>query len=139
MGIIYDGKTGISFYDGEGPAPSNTELVAVTPKYVDDKLNTIGNGGDIDQITQATSRNITSDDNNKSIIAADAVVLTVPTGLVKQPTFYVIPPTSGSITIAGSGGVTINGTVNGSVVRGISNVIVCVFPVADNSYRVTGV
>lgn len=53
MSIVYDGKTGIAFYDGEGPPPTNTKLIAVTPKYVDDRLGGVipnpGNGAGLTQ------------------------------------------------------------------------------------------
>ncbi len=54
MSIVYDGKTGIAFYDGVGPAPTNTKLVAVTPKYVEDRMGSTSTGtGDGTSLTQA--------------------------------------------------------------------------------------
>ena len=56
----------------------------------------------------AASRNITSADSGLRLAPAAGVVLTIPSGLNPPPSFNVACPATGLVTVAVSGGSTIN-------------------------------
>ena len=61
------------------------------------------------RIADTTSRNITKDDNGASLAPTVALIYTIPAGLSPMPSFTVDCPASGTISIASSGGSTLNG------------------------------
>ena len=61
------------------------------------------------QIADAASRDITAADNGKSLAPTGTLTYTIPAGLSPMPSFTVDCPASGTITIARSGGATLNG------------------------------
>lgn len=62
------------------------------------------------------SRNLTTSDNNSTLVPTGAYTLTIPTGLTGFNSIA-FPPASGSLTITGATGVTVNTTSGGSVTR----------------------
>lgn len=62
-----------------------------------------------DRIADATSRDITAADNAKFLAPTGALTYTIPAGLSPMPSFTVDCPASGAISIARSGGATLNG------------------------------
>ena len=62
-----------------------------------------------DRIADAASRNISASDNGNFLAPTGAITYTIPAGLSPMPSFTVDCPVSGSVTVAVSGGATING------------------------------
>jgi len=62
-----------------------------------------------DRIADATSRSITSEDNAKFLAPTGSLTYTIPAGLDPMPSFTVDCPVSGTVSIARSGGATLNG------------------------------
>lgn len=62
-----------------------------------------------DRIADATSRSITSEDNAKFLAPTGSLTYTIPAGLDPMPSFTVDCPASGTVSIARSGGATLNG------------------------------
>ena len=60
-------------------------------------------------IVDAVSRSITAADNGRSLQATAALTYTIPAGLSPMPSFSVDCPAAGAVTIAVTGGATING------------------------------
>lgn len=60
-------------------------------------------------ISVGASRNITAADNGLTLLPTGALTLTIPAGLSPMPSFTVDCPASGIVSIAVSGGATING------------------------------
>lgn len=62
-----------------------------------------------DRIADATSRSITAEDNAKFLAPTGSLTYTIPAGLDPMPSFTVDCPASGTVSIARSGGATLNG------------------------------
>lgn len=62
-----------------------------------------------DRIADATSRSITVGDNGKFLAPTGTLTYTIPAGLSPMPSFTVDCPASGTVSIARSGGATLNG------------------------------
>lgn len=60
-------------------------------------------------ISDATSRAITVNDNGMSLRPTGTLTYTIPAGLSPMPSFTVDCPASGTVSIARSGGTTLNG------------------------------
>jgi hypothetical protein len=63
----------------------------------------------LEPVVDATSRAITAADNGRRLAPAAGITYTIPAGLSPKPAFSVQCPPSGTVTIAVSGGATING------------------------------
>ena len=61
------------------------------------------------RIADATSRSITKDDNGAFLAPTAALIYTIPAALSPRPSFTVDCPAAGAVTVAVSGGATING------------------------------
>jgi len=86
-----------------------------------------------------TSRAITAADNETIILCTAAITLTIPAGLSPQPSILVIPPQSGSVTIAVSGGATVNGDTASIAVGWDGNRTgFSILPVGTNAYGCSG-
>jgi hypothetical protein len=60
-------------------------------------------------VLDTVSRNITSADNGRRLAPTQAITYTIPAGLLPKPSFSVDCPASGTISVARSGGATLNG------------------------------
>lgn len=86
----------------------------------------------------AASRALTAADNGNTLECAAGVVLTVPAGLPANFGVAITVP-AGTVTVTGATGVSINGTVAGSVTRAATNVMFAIARrVTTDSYNVTG-
>jgi hypothetical protein len=71
------------------------------------------------EVTVSSSRNITAADDRCILRCAAGITLTIPTGLSPNPRF-IVEFESGTISVATSGGVTINGATT-TLTRTIAN------------------
>lgn len=62
-----------------------------------------------DRTADTASRTITAEDNGKFLAPTQTLTYTIPEGLAPMPSFTVDCPASGTISIARSGGATLNG------------------------------
>ena len=88
----------------------------------------------------AASRNITSADSGLFLVPVAGVVLTIPLGLTPAPSFSVACPATGLVTVAVSGGATINGGILALTRARTTNTVgFSVFAHAEtNAYGVSG-
>lgn len=102
-----------------------------------DALQAIVSGA---RTTVAASRAITAADNGALLAPAAGVVLTIPAGLSPAPSFTVACPATGTVTIAVSGGATINGAATSLArTRAANPAAFVVFAHAETDvYGVTG-
>lgn len=93
-----------------------------------------------DRTADATSRGITASDNGKTLAPTGALTYTIPAGLSPAPSFTVDCPASGTITIARSGGATLNGAGTSLTRTRASNPVgfVVLAHVETDSYGVSG-
>jgi hypothetical protein len=63
-------------------------------------------------VAVSASRNITAADNGMFLKPTGTMTLTIPAGLTPMPSFSVDCPASGTVTIAVSGGATLNGATS---------------------------
>jgi hypothetical protein len=62
-----------------------------------------------ERISDTSSRDITADDNARTLAPTGTLTYTIPAGLSPMPSFTIDCPASGTITVAVSGGATLNG------------------------------
>lgn len=92
------------------------------------------------RILDAVSRNITAADNGASLAPAGTITYTIPAGLDPMPSFTVDCPAVGVVSIASSGGATINGAVSTLTRARTANPVgfVVLSHVEPNAYGVSG-
>lgn len=92
-----------------------------------------------DRVADSVSRNITVDDNAKFLAPTGTLTYTIPEGLSPMPSFTVDCPASGTISIAKSGAVTINGAATTLTRTRVSNPVgFVVLAHESNAYGVSG-
>jgi hypothetical protein len=112
----------------DGASLSSTEVAAVRALVSGDRT------------ADAISRDITASDNGKTLAPTGALTYTIPAGLSPAPSFTVDCPASGTITIASSGGATLNGAGTSLTRTRASNPVgfVVLAHVETDSYGVSG-
>jgi hypothetical protein len=93
------------------------------------------------RIADTTSRNITADDNARTLAPTGTLTYTIPAWLSPMPSFTVDCPASGIITVAVSGGATLNGGLTPVTrIRAANPVGFVVLAHSEtNSYGISGV
>ena len=124
------------------PQGSHAWIIDLDARYERNSEGTVwraAGGGSLSTEDVGTSRAITAADAGKVLRATAAITLTWPTGLSPQPEVIVIPPLSGVLLLATSGGVTLNGST-GTLERsrGANPAGVYVTPTGTNTYGVSG-
>ena len=92
------------------------------------------------RVLEATSRAITAADNGRLLAPTVSLTYTIPAGLSPAPSFSVDVPLGGTVTVAVSGGATVNGAST-SLTRSRAANVVGFVVVAHNetdSYGVSG-
>ena len=96
--------------------------------------------GDATPIPLTTNRNAVETDNGQVLVCDAARTYTITAGRVSGFGTALVPFVGTTLTITGGSGVTINGTLAGSVTRAqSSNSAVAIMQVGVDSYLVTGV
>lgn len=96
-------------------------------------------GGDGSPIPLTTNRNAADSDNGQVLVCDAARTYTITAGRVSGFGSALVPFSGTTLTITGGAGVTINGTLAGSVTRAqSSNSAVAIMQVGADSYLVTG-
>lgn len=94
---------------GAYPAPVDIEWIAQSEGEVNSltalQASSVSGAG----VSVSSSRAITAEDNGQFLKPTGAMTLTIPAGLSPMPSFTVDCPASGAVSIAASGGATING------------------------------
>ena len=88
---------------------------------------------------EGTSRSITADDDGYMLRCTAEITLTWPAGLAPNPTVIVLPPDGGAVTIACSGGATLNGGTGAlDRYRAVNQAGVAVVAAGSDAYGVSG-
>lgn len=121
-------------------APEETRLIAagLARNYVAGLTDRPSSVPGAQQVIDS-SRNISAADDGLQLACVAAVTLTIPAGLSPRPSFIVVPPPAGVVSLAVSGGALINGAATTITRARSSNVAVVVIgnPDAD-TYGVSG-
>jgi hypothetical protein len=93
-----------------------------------------------DEPLLSANKTIAATDNGKVFQCTVALNITIPAGLTPMPTFVVLPPSSGDVSVVSSGGTLLNGATD-TLTRGRASnragFVVQAYPEA-NSYGVSG-
>ena len=87
------------------------------------------------------SRDLTAIDDGDRYYATTAITLTIPAGLSPRPELTVLPPPTGNLTIAFSGGATGNGAATSITRTRASNpagIVITPYPDVTDGYGVSG-
>ena len=88
---------------------------------------------------EGTSRSITAADDGYMLRCTAEITLTWPAGLTPNPTVIVLPPEGGAVTIACSGGATLNGGTGAlDRYRAVNQAGVAVVAAGSDAYGVSG-
>ena len=84
---------------------------------------------------------LTADDDGKRFQATTAITLTIPAGLSPRPELTVLPPPTGNLTLAFSGGATGNGAATSITRTRAANpagIVITPYPDVTDGYGVSG-
>ena len=98
-------------------------------------------GGSSAPIAISVSRDLTAADDGARYYATGPITLTTPNGLVPKPECSVLPPPTGNLTVAFSGGATGNGAATAITRTRAANpagIVITPYPDVTDGYGVSG-
>lgn len=133
-------------YDGDGKFIGLTGgdiKTALLPELIDDANGPDGGGSAaIVPVTLNADYTITAADDGKQFNCSTALTITVPAGLSPKPSFIPVPPPTGNLSLAWTGGATGNGaatTITRTRANNPAGLVVVPYVDVTDGYGVSGV